>query len=268
LPRRRLGRSNIEVCRLGLSGSYGLDRESAERALLELGIDYFFVTPRMRPLVGAIKALIAAGHRERMVIAAGANIPFGWSVRRAWASTARALGVDRIDVFHLFWVQANWYVTGNTWREMRRLKEEGLVRALAISCHDRPMARRLVDELELDVLMIRYNAAHRGAESEIFATLDPAQRPGIVAYTATRWGKLLQPQGQLGPMSPPECYQFALSHPAVDVVLCGPKSWDELAMDADGARAEPLAGTRLEEVKRFGDAVRKTATGTIGFRGV
>jgi aryl-alcohol dehydrogenase-like predicted oxidoreductase len=263
-----LGKTGIEVGRLGLSGSFGLDEQSAERALLELGIDYFFVTQRMRPLVRALKNLIAAGHRDRMVIASGANIPFGWSVRRAWEKSARALGVDRIDVFHLFWVQGHWYVTGNTWKEMQKLKEEGLVRALAISCHDRKMARRLVDELGLDVLMIRYNAAHRGAESEIFSTLEPQTRPGIVAYTATRWGKLLQPASGLGPMSPPECYQFSLSHPAVDVVLCGPRSFQELAMDAEGARAGTLSGERLEEVKRFGDAVLATATGKIGFGGV
>lgn len=268
LPRRKLGKTQIEVGCLGLSGSFGIDEASVERAVRELGIDYFFVTERMRPLVRALKGLVATGHRDRLVLATGANVPFGWSVRRAWEKSARALGVDRIDVFHLFWVQAHWYVTGNTWKEMQKLKEEGLVRALAVSCHDRKMARRLVDELDLDVLMSRYNAAHRGAESEIFATLDPTKRPGIVAYTATRWGKLLQPVNGLGPMSAPECYRFSLSHPMVDVVLCGPRSFEELALDAEGVREGALPAARLDDVKRFGDAVRATATGRIGFGGV
>lgn len=253
---------------LGLSGSFGIGADEAERAFHELGIDYFFVTPRMKAMVEAVRRITSSGARDRLVVASGAALPFGWSVRRAWEKSARKLGVDRIDVFHLFWVQAHWYVTGNTWNEMRKLREEGRVRALAVSCHDRPMARRLIDELELDVLMIRYNAAHRGAESEVFDSLDPASRPGIVAYTATRWGRLLEPAGELGPMSAPECYQFSLGHPKVDVVLCGARSFQELVADADAVRRGALDEARLGEVRRFGDAVRATARGKIGFRGI
>jgi aryl-alcohol dehydrogenase-like predicted oxidoreductase len=265
-PRRSLGRTGIEVSRLGLAGSFGIDAGATERAFHELGVSYFFVSPRMKGLVAGLRRLVEAGHRDELVIAAGANLPVGWTVGRAFASTARALGVDRIDVFHLFWVQAHWYVTGKTWPAMRRLKEEGKVRALAISCHDRPMARRLAGELDLDVLMIRYNAAHRGAESEIFATL-PAAKPGIVAYTATRWGKLLKPTAGHPPMSAPECYRFALGHDAVDVVLCGARTYDELSESAAGVALGPLPPERLDEVRRFGDAVRATATGKLGFLG-
>jgi aryl-alcohol dehydrogenase-like predicted oxidoreductase len=220
---------------------------------------------RHRTRAKGIQSLIRAGHRDRIVLACGAN-PTGGSVRHEWEKSARTLGVDRIDVFHLFWVQAHWYVTGKTWPAMRGLKESGKVRALAISCHDRPMARALVDELDLDALMIRYNAAHRGAEREIFATL-PAQRPGIIAYTATRWGKLLKPAGGFGGMTGPECYRFALGHDAVDVVLCGASSFDELAENVHGVEAGPLDPVRLDEIRRFGDHVRSTATGKIGFLG-
>jgi aryl-alcohol dehydrogenase-like predicted oxidoreductase len=268
LPRARLGRSGLEVSRLGLSGSFGLDQRAALRAFHELGVDYFFVTPAMRGLFAATRELIQSGHRERLIVATGANLPFGWSVRRAFEKAARELGTDRIDVFHLFWVQAHWYVTGKTWSEMQRLKQEGLVGALAISCHDRPMARALADELELDVLMLRYNAAHRGAESEVLASLPAERRPGVVAYTATRWGALLRPVSGLGPMSAPECYRFALSHPSVDVVLCGPRSFEELEADAAGVRQGPLDAERMSEVRRFGDAVRATVRGKIGFSGV
>jgi aryl-alcohol dehydrogenase-like predicted oxidoreductase len=267
IPRAVLGRSGLEAGKLGLAGSFGIGADAVERAFHELGIDYFFVTPRMRPMVEGLRRLTAAGHRDRLVLAAGAMLPFGWSVRRAWENAVRALGVDRLDVFHLFWVQAHWFVSGKTWREMQKLRDEGLVRATAISCHDRPMARALTDELALDLLMIRYNAAHRGAESEIFATLPPESRPGIVSYTATRWGKLLKPTAGLGPMSAPECYRFAVSHPAVDVVLCGARSWDELVADAQGVTQGPLEEPRLNEIRRFGDAVRATARGKLGFGG-
>ena len=40
---------------------------------------------------------------------------------------------------------------------------------------------------ELDVYMIRYNAAHRGAEHDIFPHL-AAYNPGVVSYTADPLG--------------------------------------------------------------------------------
>lgn len=262
---RTLGRTGLSVHPLGLSGDKGIDAEGIVRGVRELGVNYLFATTRMRPMVDAVRTLASAGERSKMVLASGANVPFGFSVRRALEKSLRTFGVDRIDVFHLFWVQGHWYVTGNTWKEMRKLKEEGLVSSLAISCHDRPMARALVDELDLDVLMIRYNAAHRGAEREIFESLadDPAKRPGIISYTATRWGKLLSASGDEGPMTPGECYRFALGHPKVDVVLCGARSFEELREDAAAVAQGPLPSPRLEQVRKFGDRVRAGASSVV-----
>jgi len=113
------------------------------------------------------------------------------------------------------------------------------------------------------VLMIRYNAAHRGAEQEVFATL-PDRRPGIIAYTATRWRMLLQPLPEAGfphAMTPGECYRFALTHPAVDLALCAAGSAAELAEDVAAIRLGPLDPTRLDDARRFGDAVHAAAHG-------
>src|SRR5260221_745348 len=194
LPTRPLGSTNLSVSPLGLACNFGIDADVVERAHHEHGINYFFVPTSADAGVAGVKRLVASGHRYRVVTATGANVAFGWSVRREWEKAARAFGVDSIDVFHLFWVQAHWYVTGNTWREMVKLKEEGKVRALAVSCHDRPLASQLVSELGLDLLMIRYNAAHRGAERDIFSKFDDTKKkPAVVAYTATPWGPLLKP---------------------------------------------------------------------------
>ncbi len=266
LPRGPLGRTGIEVSRLGLSGSFGIDADGVERAFHELGINYFFATPRMKGMVEGIRRLVSAGHRDEMVIACGASIPTGGSVGREWRKCARRFGVDYFDVWHLFWVQAHWYVTGKTWPAMVRLKESGQARALAISCHDRSMVRTLVDELDLDAIMIRYNAAHRGAEAEILAHLPPGQnRPGVISYTATRWRRLLKAAKGLGPMTAPECYRFTLEAPQIDVTLCGGSTYEELQSDAEGVLAGPLAPERLAAVKAFGDTVRSTARGRIGF---
>jgi aryl-alcohol dehydrogenase-like predicted oxidoreductase len=222
LAQRPLGFTGLSVAPLGLAGSYGIDADAVERAFHELGVNYFFVTSRMPGLCEGVRRLVRAGHRDEIVLASGAHVPLGFTIPREWARSARALGVEHIDVFHLFWVQARFYVTGGTWPAMRRLRDEGKVRALAISCHDRPLARALVDELQLDALMLHYNAADRGAEADIFATL-AGHRPGIVAYTSTRWGARVSPAS----------VDFALSHPVVDVALCAARTYDELRDNLD-----------------------------------
>jgi len=264
VPRRTLGPAGPSVSALGLAGSYGIDADGVERAFHELGVSYFFYTGKDDGMREGLRRLIAKGHRSEIVIAGGANVPTGFGVRGAFDKARRTLGTDYLDVFQVFWVQAHWYVTGQTWPAMRKLKEDGVVKMLGISIHDRKMARQLVSELALDMIMIRYNAAHRGAEQEIFAAL-PDKRPAIVAYTATRWGKLLERAGGLGPMTPEECYRFALTDPHVDVVLCGPRSYAELEQDAAGIALGPLAPARLEEVRAFGDVVRKSAASRLAF---
>jgi aryl-alcohol dehydrogenase-like predicted oxidoreductase len=275
LPRRPLGRTGLKVTPLGLAaggvraaGPKGLKLEAneVERAFHEHGINTFFVVASFKEVAEGVRRLVRAGHRDELVIVSMAGLPFGWSVRRAWEKHARALGVETIDVFLLGWIQGRWYLTGRTWPAMQRLKDEGKVRAIGYSTHKRRLATSLAREFEPDVLMIRYNAAHRGAETDIFDELGD-DRPGIVSYTATRWGMLLQPVPQAGfekGMTGPECYRFVLGHPAVDLALCAARSGAELDENVAGVREGPLTAERLEEVRRFGDAVHANARG--GFR--
>jgi aryl-alcohol dehydrogenase-like predicted oxidoreductase len=264
---RPLGRTGLSVSPLGLAGSHGLGADAVERAFHELGVRYFHVGDAGPGFKEGVRRLVRAGHRDRMVIAGGAVVPTGRGVRRAWERAAGELGIDRFDVWILYWVRARLYVTGRTWPAMRRLQAEGKTRALAISCHDRPLAWRLHRELDLDVLMLRYNAAHRGAEEQIFGRLPAGPRPGVVVYTVTRWGRLLRPAGGQPGLSGPDCYRFALSRPEVDVALTSPASWEELAANAAGAGAGPLDEPALAQARRFGDAVRMSAAGRLSFFG-
>jgi hypothetical protein len=113
--------------------------------------------------------------------------------------------------------------------------------------------------------MIRYNAAHRGAEREVFAAFGD-DHPAIIAYTATLWGMLLQPLPEAGfsqGMTAPECYRFALSHPSVDAVLCAVRTPGEIREDIAGVLAGPLDPARHAEVCRFGDSVHTAARGGL-----
>lgn len=276
LPRRPLGRTGLSVTPIALASlamrgvhppGPRLTPDDVERAYHEHGLNTFLVTRHMWALAEGVRRLVRAGHRDDLVLIGESGLlPFGPLLRRGLEQNARALGIDTLDVWLMGWVRGRWHVRGLAWRTMRALREEGRVRAIGFSCHDRPLATALARELEVDVLMVRYNAAHRGAERDVFQPLG-ADRPAIIAYTATRWGMLLQPlpdQGFPTAMTAPECYRFALSHPAVDLVLCAARGADEIRADVEGVLAGPLDATRLEQVQRFGDAVHAAARG--GYR--
>jgi aryl-alcohol dehydrogenase-like predicted oxidoreductase len=271
-PRRSLGRTSLRTTPLALAawsvrafggGGLRLTADDVERAYHEHGINTFLFHYMMRPMVEGLRRLIRAGHRDDLVLIAELGIPTGRFVRRGFERHARAVGTDVIDVLLLGWVRARWYLTGRTWRAMERLRDTGRVRAIGFSSHDRPLAARLGREFTPDVLMLRYNAAHRGVEQDVFATLG-TPRPGIIAYTATRWGMLLRPLPERGfprAMTAGECYRFALSNPNVDLVLCAARSAVELREDVGEVGAGPLDAARLDDVRRFGDAVHAAARG-------
>jgi aryl-alcohol dehydrogenase-like predicted oxidoreductase len=198
-----------------------------------------------------------AGRREEVAIVAYAGLGyFGWGVHRGAEQALRSLRTDYIDVLLLGWLGVTSAWTSATERALVALRESGKVRAIGVSIHDRPRAGRLAASSPLDLLMIRYNAAHPGAEQDIF----PHRRgvkPTILAYTATSWRRLLKrPRGWDGRvMSAGDCYRFQLSSPAVDLALCGPGSRAELEQNLDALARGPLSPDEERWMRDFGRAV-------------
>jgi aryl-alcohol dehydrogenase-like predicted oxidoreductase len=243
-----------QLFRLGLSGSFGLDEAAASEALEH--VQYVFWSPRMKELTGPLRTALARD-RERYAVSAGPLLGFvRGGIRRAAENALRSLGTDYLDVFQLYWLGKMSAFTAAVQDELVKLREEGKVRAVGVSIHDRPRAGRLAESSILDLLMIRYNAAHPGAESDIFPHLE-RRRPAVVAYTATAWRKLLRaPKGWGGPVpSAGDCYRFCLSNPNVDIVLTGPRTVTELRDNLAAIEKGPLSPTEMEFMRSFGHAV-------------
>jgi len=247
----RLGR---RIFRLGLSGSFDLDEAGCREALER--VQYVFWSPRMKALTPALRDALARD-RGRYVVSAGPLLGyFPGAVRRAAEAALRTLGIGQIDVFQLYWLGKMSAYTAAVREELNRLREEGKVRALGVSIHDRPRAGKLAEDSVFDLLMIRYNAAHPGAEQEIFPHL-ARRRPAVVAYTATAWRKLLRvPGGWKGALpAAGDCYRFCLSSPHVDVVLTGPRNVSELRENLAAVDRGPLSPEEMAEMRAFGRAV-------------
>jgi aryl-alcohol dehydrogenase-like predicted oxidoreductase len=243
------------VFRLGLSASFGVD-EAGVRYAMDRGVNLFLHTMRAKGLRTPLKEALA-GRREEVAVVAYAHVGwFGWGVRRGAEAALKELGCDYLDVLMLGWLGVGAAWTRATERELVHLRESGKVRAIGTSIHDRLRAGRLAASAPLDLLMIRYNAAHPGAEADVF----PHRRgdaPTILAYTATAWRRLLgRPKGWDGPiMTAGDCYRFQLSSPHVDVALTGPRSREEVEQNLTALERGPLTADEERWMRAFGHAV-------------
>jgi hypothetical protein len=136
------------------------------------------------------------------------------------------------------------------------------VRRLAISSHRRTVFPELERDRAFDVYHLRYNAAHRGAETEVFPFLPGGaqQGPGVVAYTATRWASLLDPRamppGEPTPTSA-DCYRFVLSNPHVQLCMTGPRNRNDVRLALTALARGPMDEEELGWMRRVGDHVRR-----------
>lgn len=253
-----LGRTGLKVFRLGLSASYLPGRKGILSAI-DAGVNYLFAFGIDLQMVWAYRTL-PSSVRQNIVLATGAY-NYIWTrqnLRRTLERRLRQFRTDVIDVFLFLGVMKPGEFPEHLQEQLCRLREEGKVRAVGLSCHHRKFAGELASRGAMDVLMIRYNAAHRGAEQDIFP-LVPAHNVGVTSYTATRWTFMMRqpknwpPDGRVP--TAPEAYRFVLSNPAVDVCLMAPRNAEEIRQNIAALSQGPLNGEELTFLRSFGDAV-------------
>ncbi|NUP09997.1 MAG: hypothetical protein HOW73_28445 [Polyangiaceae bacterium] len=258
IPRVRLGRTGLSVSRIGLA-SNGIPRADVEYAV-ERGVNYLYWGTRRLGDFGDAVRHIARRRRDEVTIVVQSYTRIGSLLRPSLERALRRLGIEYADLLLLGW-----------WNEpppprildaAAALRVSGKARAIMVSCHNRSTFRTYIDDPNIGAIMVRYNAAHPGAESDVFPLLgeDRAGRPGVVTYTATRWGALLDPQ--LLPRDerrprPSDCYRFALSHPDANVTLCGAKNRDQLDEALSAIERGPMQAEELAWMKRVGAAVKQ-----------
>lgn len=255
-----LGRTGLEVSRMGLAGSYGIPAEGVATAFQQ-GVNYFYLSPDWPANSGIIEGLrhLIPNQRDQLVIAAG-------SMKKTWPEISQdldsfltALGTDHLDVFQLSGVES-WEQFEGLVPVLQRARDQGKIRGIGASGHDRLMLGRMAESRAVDLVMVRYNCAHRLADEEVFPAA-AAQSSGVVVFTALRWGTLLQrppgwPEDRPAPTAA-DCYRFVLANPLVHVVLTGPKTVEQLEENLLAAQQPALTEEQYRWLVEFGDAAHQ-----------
>jgi aryl-alcohol dehydrogenase-like predicted oxidoreductase len=258
--RAKLGRTGLPVCRLGVACSYGAPTEAFEEAF-DHGVNYFWWgSRRTAAMQRAIRHILGRGKRDELVIVIQSYSRSAALMERFYQRALKQLGIDSADILLLGW--HNSMPSRRIFDRALQMKDKGFFRFLGLSGHNRSLFPQLAATLDFDLFHIRYNAAHRGAEQDIFTKLDPRRRPGLVSYTATRWGDLLKrkrmpPDRQ--PLTAADCYRFVLSNPAVDVCMTGPRTAEQMKEALKALSLGPLSEEEMARVRQIGDFVHATS---------
>jgi len=255
------------VSRLGLAtrGGSGLRPEDVEHAIAR-GVNYLNWCGHPDGMSQTIAHLGTA--RRNLVVAVQFQSRNSRHAVREFESYLKQLKTDYLDAATLYYVESGeeWSaITAphGSWEFLDTQKRAGRLRLIGLTTHQRPLAAMWAQTGLLDLLMIRYNAAHRGAEKDVFPVTSQLGIP-VVTFTALRWGALPNPTPEdpsgVQLPTPADCYRFCLANRNVAVVLMAPASRPELESDLalfDDWR--PPSAAEREAIRAHGERVRRTA---------
>ncbi len=246
---------------LGLAGAPDSQSGFASIAF-GAGVNFFFFYGlNVDGMVDGVKRLLRH-RRDEVFVATGTESRDPSQMRDYLDAVRGTLDVDAIDLFFAEYVSPaddpdDVLGEGGAVDEIRKWKDEGRVRYVGATAHSRPLSLSLIESGRIQVLMHRYNMAHRKSEEEVLPAAIDAGVP-VVAFTCTRWGSLLE--GHAGwPGQVPraaDCYRFVLQHPAVALALTAPATENQLRRNLT-VLSEPYqpAPEEMSAWKAYGDLV-------------
>lgn len=242
---------------LGLAGHQTMEPDCAAMAQAA-GVNYFFFyNLSYTGLLVGLKPILAA-QRAEVAIATGSLNRNLSDLRQYLDRVRRHLDTDVVDVFFAEYVspaddmeQVQAVLEG-----LHDWKQKGLIRYVGATVHSQPLALKLIKGRQCEVLMHRYNMAHRSAEETVLPAAIEAELP-VVAFTCTRWGSLLKghPEWQAATPRATDCYRFSLQHPAIRMALTAPATRAQLEENLSVLRAAKLMPNEAAHWQAYGDLI-------------
>ncbi len=261
---RNLGNTGMRVSEIGL-GAEWLERHNREEVIRVVRdcedhginiLDCWMAEPNVRTNIG----LGIAGRRDKWIIQGhiGSTQQRGQYVRTRDMSVVPAafedflvrMNTDYVDIGVINYVDEprdlDEIMNGDFIKYVRRLKADGVIRAVGMSTHNPIIARAIVESGEVDMIMFSINPAFdmRPPNEDIMDLLDGRYDPslagmdpqraalyslcesrgvGITVMKGYAGGRLFDPA--LSPfgvaMTPVQCLHYALTRPAVASVMVG-----------------------------------------------
>ncbi len=230
IPKRRLGKTHVDVTIIGLGGegvlrTHGYEREAYEliNLAIDLGINYF---DSAKAYAGCESYHgMALGERRRDIFLAGKSHARDKKGALAHLSdTLKTIKTDHLDLWQMHDMRTEADIEevtarGGALEAFREAKEKGLVRFIGVTGHESPsILRRCIELADFDTVLMPVNPSEPHYLSFITDLLPYALKKdmGIIAMKVYFRGMVTQIPG-IDSVEP--FYRFALSHPVTTAII-------------------------------------------------
>jgi len=286
---RDFGKTGLKISQLGYgcmrlpeveeNGKWRIDEDKAIpmlRRAYELGVNYFdtavmYCHDQSQYTVGrAIKPF-----RDKILLST--KLPMGSvngtdDFRRILEQSLERLDTPYIDFYHFHALNQKTFdekvVAFKLMDEARKALDEGLIKHISFSFHDRPEAiKYIIDRGEIfSSILLQYNLLDRGNEEMMAYAKE--QGLGVVVMGPVAGGRLAAPSelykkllGKESKATPELALRFVLGNQSVSCALSGMGTMEMVEQNtAIAAEKERMseedwakAGTMMEEIKKFSD---------------
>ena len=223
----------------------------------ELGVNYidtaFFYCDGLSEIAVG-KAL--KGWRDK--VALSTKLPFERPLRETLETQLQKLDTDHIDFYHFHGI-GDWFFSherhDGTVRDALKAKEEGLIRHLSFSFHDKPeVMKKLVDTGIFSSVLCQYNLLDRANEeglayarahglgTAVMGPVGGGRISGMPPMVAQRFGVQVRSSAELA-------LRFVMANPNVSVALSGMSAMRQVEENAAiASNAAPLSLAELEGI--------------------
>ncbi|HEU5360029.1 MAG TPA: aldo/keto reductase [Candidatus Deferrimicrobiaceae bacterium] len=250
LPCATLGKTGVEVSRLGLGGegilrTFGQEKKAAAliRAALDLGITYF---ESARAYAGSESYYGAAlgTRRKEIFLATKSHARSASGAEQHLRESLSALRTDWIDLWQIHDLRTEedmeaLFGPRGAMETFARARQDGVVRFLGITGHENPaILERGMDSADFDAVLLPVNPAEPAHLPFHPTTVLRAAEKGmwVAGMKTLARGALprLTPDGDPGPF-----LRYALGTEGVDVIVVGCDSGEQLAQNVRAVEGAP-----------------------------
>ena len=170
LERIEIGNTGLLSSRLGIGSTFDASTAVIEDAF-ERGINYLYWGTVRQPDFARAMVNLSKHHRDELILTVQSYSQDPSSIEGEVEDALKTAGIENFDFLLLG--NRNSALSGEYVELFERLRDRGLLRYMSLSSHNRPFLPSLLENYEQDrspfeLLMLRYNPVHRGAETDVF----------------------------------------------------------------------------------------------------
>lgn len=271
MPKRKLGKTGLEVSIFSLGGQGVLEDNKTDRKLAieiiqeayELGVNYFDTAPAYGPSEELYGEAMGS-FRDKIVLATKTDTRDRDGSLKLLEKSLKRLKTDYIDIWqvhHLSTSEEVFQVTGKdgALEAMLQMKEEGVVKHIGITGHAKPrVLLQAMEEYDWETVLCPINPAdHNMKEPFVTTVVAEANRKGIgiIGMKIFAQGYMFHPNGIT---SAEDLVSYALSQP-VSTIIAGHDTKEQLRENVAIAKVTslPIVQERIQGIIDKADSYKK-----------